>query len=105
MTPDGSGNLLFPSHMPCVVVHNLNECFATQGKGDKWQGLRAEHEWPEIAALMNLMKMFRSKLYICTASAAHWEISEYGQGPKYDDESRRVRDLAKEKGIMSWTGQ
>eukprot|EP00972_Heterocapsa_arctica_P099183 14636058-Heterocapsa_arctica.AAC.1 len=51
------------------------------------------------------MLNFRSKLYICTASAAHWDIKEYGQGPKYDEASRCVHDLAKDKGIMSWTGQ
>eukprot|EP00972_Heterocapsa_arctica_P108485 15976583-Heterocapsa_arctica.AAC.1 len=81
MTPDGSGKLLFPSHMPCVVIDNLNACYKEEGKGDKWIGLRAEHEWPQIDELMNLMLNFRSKLYICTASAAHWDIKEYGQGP------------------------
>eukprot|EP00972_Heterocapsa_arctica_P007472 1090370-Heterocapsa_arctica.AAC.1 len=49
--------------------------------------------------------MFRSRMYICTASAEHWVIDEHGQGPKYDDASRNVRDLARQKGIMAWTGQ
>eukprot|EP00972_Heterocapsa_arctica_P019919 2938371-Heterocapsa_arctica.AAC.1 len=61
MTADGSGKLLFPSHMPCVIIDNLNACFKTEGRGDKWQGLRAEHEWPHINELMNLMLNFRSK--------------------------------------------
>eukprot|EP00972_Heterocapsa_arctica_P068469 10116209-Heterocapsa_arctica.AAC.1 len=61
MTPDGKGGLLFPAHIPCIVFDNLNACFRTEGKGDKWQGLRASNEWPEIAALMNLMLMFRSR--------------------------------------------
>eukprot|EP00972_Heterocapsa_arctica_P105354 15525125-Heterocapsa_arctica.AAC.1 len=54
---------------------------------------------------MELMLQFRSRLYICTASAAHWKIVEDGQGPKYDAESANVRDWARQKGIASWTGQ
>eukprot|EP00972_Heterocapsa_arctica_P009531 1405475-Heterocapsa_arctica.AAC.1 len=70
---------------------------------DKLVGLRAPHEWPEIDALMDLMLMFRSRMYICTASAEHWVIDEHGQGPKYDDASRNARDLARQRGIMAWT--
>eukprot|EP00972_Heterocapsa_arctica_P053354 7860065-Heterocapsa_arctica.AAC.1 len=72
---------------------------------DKWIGLRAAHEWPDISALMDLMLLFRSRLYVCTASAEHLVINEHGQGPKYDQEANNVRDLARQKGIMAWTGQ
>eukprot|EP00972_Heterocapsa_arctica_P020768 3060031-Heterocapsa_arctica.AAC.1 len=90
--------------MPCVVIDNLNACFDDCQKGkDKRTGLRASHEWPQISALMDLMLLFRSRLYICTASAEHWVINEHGQGPKYDMEARNVRDLARQKGIMAWT--
>eukprot|EP00972_Heterocapsa_arctica_P031336 4614634-Heterocapsa_arctica.AAC.1 len=33
MTPDGGGGLLFPSHMPCIIIDNLNACFNNNLKG------------------------------------------------------------------------
>jgi hypothetical protein len=105
-TPDGGGNLLFPADMPCVVFDNLNACFAQQGKGDKWHGLRRDVEWPEIAALMDLMvDNFRSAIYVCTATAERWNIHEFGHGPHYDQNSSEVRMMARDKGLTCWTGQ
>eukprot|EP00972_Heterocapsa_arctica_P037764 5559814-Heterocapsa_arctica.AAC.1 len=48
---------------------------------------------------------FRSALYVCTASAERWDIHEYGHGPEYDQNSAEVRMMAKDKGLMSWSGQ
>eukprot|EP00972_Heterocapsa_arctica_P027696 4071808-Heterocapsa_arctica.AAC.1 len=43
-------------------------------------------------------------MYICTASAGHWEID--GQdGVDYDQEAANVRDWARQRGIATWTGK
>ena len=88
--------------MPCIIIDNLNACF--DEKTHKWTGLRADIEWKEIDELMDLMLRFRSRVYGCTATAAHWRID--GQdGVNYDKEAANVRDWAKQKGIATWTGK
>eukprot|EP00972_Heterocapsa_arctica_P034155 5027869-Heterocapsa_arctica.AAC.1 len=72
MTADGNGKYLFPVNMPCIVLDNLNACFDVKSK--KYCGLRADKGWKVIGELMGLMLQFRSRMYICTASAARWEI-------------------------------
>eukprot|EP00972_Heterocapsa_arctica_P020380 3006763-Heterocapsa_arctica.AAC.1 len=44
------------------------------------------------------MKQFRSKVYVCTATAARWDIKGI-DGQKYDEEAARVRHLASDNGI------
>eukprot|EP00972_Heterocapsa_arctica_P064490 9517558-Heterocapsa_arctica.AAC.1 len=53
---------------------------------------------------MELMLQFRSRMYICTATAARWKTG--GQdGANYDQEAANVRDWARQKGIATWTGK
>eukprot|EP00972_Heterocapsa_arctica_P004069 604572-Heterocapsa_arctica.AAC.1 len=53
---------------------------------------------------MEIMLQFRSRMYICTATATHWNIG--GQdGANYDQEAANVRDWARQKGIASWMGK
>eukprot|EP00972_Heterocapsa_arctica_P089534 13202148-Heterocapsa_arctica.AAC.1 len=46
---------------------------------------------------MELMLQFRSRMYICTATAEHWKI-EGQDGVNYDKEAANVRDWARQKG-------
>eukprot|EP00972_Heterocapsa_arctica_P037590 5532182-Heterocapsa_arctica.AAC.1 len=91
--------------MPCVIFDNLNACFDGTQKGpSKWCGLRADKEWLAIRDLMKLMLQFRSRIYVCTATAEHWKIGGT-DGAKYNQESANVRDWARQCGIASWTGK
>eukprot|EP00972_Heterocapsa_arctica_P070488 10413186-Heterocapsa_arctica.AAC.1 len=51
-----------------------------------------------------IVKNFRSAMYVCTASAERWNI-QGGHAPEYDQNSKEVRMLARDKGLMCWTGQ
>eukprot|EP00972_Heterocapsa_arctica_P008349 1220544-Heterocapsa_arctica.AAC.1 len=50
------------------------------------------------------MLLFRSRVYVCTASAERWGIT--GESAAlFDAEAKRVWHLANDKGITVWTGR
>eukprot|EP00972_Heterocapsa_arctica_P049536 7290841-Heterocapsa_arctica.AAC.1 len=95
MTPDADGIRKFPADVHCVVFDNLNCCY---GNENEYVGMSQE-KWRRVQCLMILIPCFLSKLYVCTASAERWGLTE-----EYDVVSDQVRGQARKMGITYWTG-
>eukprot|EP00972_Heterocapsa_arctica_P044783 6608004-Heterocapsa_arctica.AAC.1 len=58
-----------------------------------------EAEWDKVRTMFVLMGRFRSRFYMCSASASRW-----GLGSGFDVASARCRQLAEEMHIPCWAG-
>eukprot|EP00972_Heterocapsa_arctica_P046765 6901910-Heterocapsa_arctica.AAC.1 len=55
--------------------------------------------WDKVRKLFALMSQFRACLHVCSAPASRW-----GLGAGFDTTSERLRSLASDVGINTWTG-
>eukprot|EP00972_Heterocapsa_arctica_P006750 986573-Heterocapsa_arctica.AAC.1 len=69
MSMDLDGVRRFPISVPCVIIDNLNVLYTAGNM--KFTGMSTA-EWDKERTMFVLMGRFRSRFYMCSASASRW---------------------------------
>eukprot|EP00972_Heterocapsa_arctica_P009424 1387247-Heterocapsa_arctica.AAC.1 len=69
MSADMDGVRRFPASVPCIIFDNLTVLY--HESSNEFIGMTAE-SWDKVRAMFVLMDRFRSRFYVCSATAARW---------------------------------
>eukprot|EP00972_Heterocapsa_arctica_P027682 4070577-Heterocapsa_arctica.AAC.1 len=68
---DLDGVRRFPITVPCIIIDNLNAIYAP-GNGN-FIGM-PDAMWDKVREMFVLMGRFRSRFYMCSATASRWGL-------------------------------
>eukprot|EP00972_Heterocapsa_arctica_P037381 5502325-Heterocapsa_arctica.AAC.1 len=96
MSVDMDGVRRFPANVPCVIFDNLHVLY--NNNSNQFIGMPL-NEWANVRAMFVLMDRFRSRFYVCSASASRQDLKS-----GFDVASARARKFSSAMNIPCWSG-